>query len=106
LRNKSGIWGPLGRLRSILKRIIAIHLKIEFIFMFRFSVPVQVGGTSTTLACKKQTLFASPTTFVYSTYERFSVRRFPRSSTLHAKLRHSQMQLICRIPMNYHYFSS
>ena len=122
---KSGIWGPLCRWRSILKRIIAINLKIEFMFMFRISilvlvggtsaalackeqtsVLVLVGGTSTALACKEQTLFASsPTTFVYSKYERFSVRRFPTSSRLHAKSRHFQMQLICRIPVNYRYFS-
>jgi hypothetical protein len=52
---KSSIWGPLRRLRSILKRIIAINLKIEFIFMFRISILVLVGGTSAALACKEQT---------------------------------------------------
>jgi len=74
--------------------------------MFRISVLVLVGGTETALAFKKQiSLASSPRTFVYSKCERFSVRRFPRSSRLHAKSRHSQWQLIYSSELWYDIFN-
>ena len=105
-RNKSGIWRPLRRLQSILRRIIAINAKIGFHFdVQNFSTcrggrnvdSIKCQGTNIVSLisqniCLLQISFASsPTTFVYSKYETFSVRRHPRSSRLRAKSRHSHL---------------
>jgi len=77
-RTKSGIWRPLRRSLSVL--------------MFRISLHVLVGRTSTVLTVEELISFAStPRTFVYSKYETFSVRRYPGSSRLRAKSRHSHL---------------